>query len=1088
MNHLRFAIFLLLVACGALLGGCSQGNSGDEAASGTAAVPLGLDRFLLFPNPIVESSGSFQTDTNAFAQAYYSAIDPYGERNTLAAWMNKNQFGTGGQEFVAVFRDVRDLGYGRRMTGRRNSDGSIAFFVENYNVAKVPGGYSQVNVDAAVVRDAQWHVGTNAIEWSPAQCTAADPPDCNSAVNFAKYFNFDPSTGQRQSMLNLDGRGQKAMPGICINCHEGRADPLTPQSTYALVENSLSRKRGDVQGRLQGFNVDSFEWSTTSGFTRADQESVLKIFNQWVLCSYPGGGSVNGTWGTCNRPAAGANEWQGAAAALIENWYGGAALPNAQFSDTYLPAGWNTGAANVQLYQQAVVPFCRTCHLLRGTANQNDIDFDSEAKFRSYATRIKAHVFDRGNMPLAFLVYQDFWKSNAPSILAGYIDSVLGAGTATNGVGAPLQPGRPIADPGPNRMVRTGANATLYGGDSLFATSYSWTLDPATPGASIANPSSSTATFFSSFPGNYTVHLTVSNRGQSDSKAVTVTVDNNFHDPATLKFAHVKNVLQNGSTCTTCHVPRAVVQPSATPPIWYTDFDRNGDASISSTDDDWFYSELMGRVNLTEIGESPLLRKPSRNTATEPSTINHHNGGTLFDLSTSGGLANYSIIYNWILYGAQSGGVAANAGADSTNNLVFGGSPATGTVALNGNASIGATSFAWTIVSVTPAAHPNGTPSTGIAPSITNPTSATATLDVFDIGTYVVRLTASNGTDTDFADRTITVTETTVVASASPTGTQSLSFTGSAPATATLNLSSAGTTGSPLAYSWTYDSTGLLTGTCGTISNAGSATATLTVPDTAIGSSCTFRLTAANLSTTGVGTTSITIAAASGQNPTASYTATPTARCSVSGGTTATPSAACTWAGSPFNATIDLSGSASGVGTLTYQWSVTSGPSGSSITNSTSLSATLNIINDGTYTVQFFVDNGALSTGTTVTKNITVSANATFVQVQAVFNGGLGCTGCHSYANGATNPDPAANSGFAPSWANENDSNGKTLYQRVLDRVNVATPASSLLVLNPLGSSVSPNTNGHGGGQLFADENDASYITFLTWIIGGAPP
>jgi hypothetical protein len=332
------------------------------------------------------------------------------------------------------------------------------------------------------------------------------------------------------------------------------------------------------------------------------------------------------------------------------------------------------------------------------------------------------------------------------------------------------------------------------------------------------------------------------------------------------------------------------------------------------------------------------------------------------------------------------------------------------------------------------------------------------------------------------------VTETTVVASASPTGTQSLSFTGSAPATATLNLSSAGTTGSPLAYSWTYDSTGLLTGTCGTISNAGSATATLTVPDTAIGSSCTFRLTAANLSTTGVGTTSITIAAASGQNPTASYTATPTARCSVSGGTTATPSAACTWAGSPFNATIDLSGSASGVGTLTYQWSVTSGPSGSSITNSTSLSATLNIINDGTYTVQFFVDNGALSTGTTVTKNITVSANATFVQVQAVFNGGLGCTGCHSYANGATNPDPAANSGFAPSWANENDSNGKTLYQRVLDRVNVATPASSLLVLNPLGSSVSPNTNGHGGGQLFADENDASYITFLTWIIGGAPP
>ena len=177
MNHLRLAVLLLLVLSGGLLGGCTQGNSGDQPAS-SAAVPSGLDRFLLFPNPIVDTSGNFQSDSDAFAQAYYAAVDPSSERNTLAAWKSKNQFGMGGQEFVAVFRDVRDLGYGRRMTGRRNADGSIAFFVENYNVNSVPGGYSQVNVEAAVVRDPKWHVGTNAIEWSPAQCTSADPPDC----------------------------------------------------------------------------------------------------------------------------------------------------------------------------------------------------------------------------------------------------------------------------------------------------------------------------------------------------------------------------------------------------------------------------------------------------------------------------------------------------------------------------------------------------------------------------------------------------------------------------------------------------------------------------------------------------------------------------------------------------------------------------------------------------------------------------------------------------------------------------------------------------------------------------------------------
>ncbi len=700
MYRLRLPI-LLLICAGALLGGCSQGNSGDEAVTGSAAVPAGLDRFLLFPNPIVETSGSFETDTTAYAQAYYAAVDPYGERTTLAAWKSKNQFGMGGQEFVAVFRDVRDLGYGRRMTGRRNADGSIAFFVENYHVANVPGGYSQVNVDAAVVRDGQWHVGTNAIEWSPGQCTAADPADCDPSFRFTKYFNFDPVSGQRHNTLDLDGRGPKAMPGICVNCHGGRADPLTPQSHFALAENSLSRKRGDVQARLQAFHVDSFEWSATPGFTRADQEAVLKIFNQWVLCSYPGGGGVSGSWGSCVRPAAGANEWQGTAAALIQNWYGGAATPNAQFSDNYVPAGWNTGASNVQLYRSVVAPYCRTCHLMRGSANQSDVDFDSEAKFRGYAARIKSHVFDRGNMPLAFLVYQDFWRSNGPSILASYLDSVLGAGTATTAGGAAKLPGRPIAEPGPNRMVRRGANATLYGGDSLFATSYNWTLDSSTPGATISNANSPTATFFSNFAGNYIVHLAVTGGGQSDTKAVTITVDDNFRNPATLKFAHVKDVLQNGSTCTTCHLPRAVVQPSATPPIAFTDFDRNRSGTVDATDEAWFISELMGRVNFTELADSALLRKPSGT---------HHNGGTLFNLATYAGLANYSTIYNWILNGAPSGGVVASAGADSTENVTFAGSPAAAAIALDASTSIGATSFPWTYFVRCPPAIPTRRP------------------------------------------------------------------------------------------------------------------------------------------------------------------------------------------------------------------------------------------------------------------------------------------------------------------------------------------------------------------------------------------
>ena len=1113
MSHIRLAIFLLLASGGVLLGGCTQGNSGDDAATGGAAIPIGLDRFLLFPNPIVDTSGNFQTDTNTFAQAYYGAVDPDSERGTLAAWKNKNQFGTGGDEFVAVFRDVRDLGYGRRMTGRRNSDGSIAFFVENYNVSKVPGGYSQVNVEAAVVRDPTWHVGINAIEWSPAQCKpvplGTDPPDCNPLVNFTKYFNFDPATGQRQNMLDLDGRGLKAMPGVCISCHGGRADPLTPQSTFALVENASSRKRGDVQGKLQGFNVDSFEWSTTPGFTRADQESVLKIFNQWVLCSYPGAGSATGTWGTCNQPTAGANEWQGSASAMIQDWYGGAGMPNAQFSDTYL-AGWNTGAANVQLYRNVVVPFCRTCHLLRGTVNQNDIDFDSEAKFRGYAGRIKAHVFDRGNMPLAFLVYRDFWASNGPSILASYIDSVLGPGTATNAGFVPLQPGRPIADPGPDRMVRTNANAKLYGGDSLFATSYRWTLDPPTSAAVITNPDSPTATFFSNFANTYSVRLTVSSRGQSDSKTVNITVDDNFRDPATLKFAHVKDVLQSGLTCTNsnCHLPNA---PTASPvppipPIWYTNFDRNfsgGPIPVNAIDDDWFYSEIMGRVNLTEIRDSPLLRKPSRNTLTEPDAIkpaavNHHYGGTLFDLadtSSAGGLSKYSVIYNWILNGAPPGGVVAKISVGTPQVVVintFGPPPApSANISLDGNQSLGSgtLNYFWSIAPP----PPPGASIVGV------PTLSNSALNVQAVGTYVVQLQVGNGTDTDTIQSTINVSEPAITADFTPaTGNQAVAFSGS-PSRGNITLTST-SSGSPTNCRWqvsgpadaTVDGSSILdeTKSCG-------APATLNVSFAASGSAYSVTLTASNINSQSVTHTIVVqngspAVANIGVGNTAGLTfRSPVASQTFGAGGYLTGSLTSATAGAA-SVALNSTGS-SGAGTLSYQWAITSQPDSTngpaSLSSATAAAPTLTVKATGSYQIRLIVTDQALQTDTKFA-NFTVTPNrgTTFANITTLLGNspGLGCIGCH-----AGTGNPANNSGTAPDWTSPGS--GGTLWFRLLQRIDLITSSNSLLLLNPSNTTNATNTTPHGGGcqtgfGCDASSGTANYTTIQNWILDGAPP
>lgn len=651
---------LLLSACGG--GGGSDGSSGNTATVVEAPVPTptvaGPDMFLLFPNPIRLDDGTLETNTEAYARAYYEAVDPANDKDTLAKWKAANGFGTVAGalgEVSATFGDMRDLGYGRRMSARQNPDGTIAMFVENYLVNAGDGyTYTRLNLDAAIAAaqggagngtrfDNRWHVGTNAIEFSPGP---------NGGAAFVKFYTFNPTTGERLLMANLDGRGAKAMPGICINCHGGRGDPLTPPGAsgkplFPLVQNSVSQHRGDVQGRMQMFNLDILDFASTPGFTRAELESTMKTMNKMVLCSYPLPTPSAFPEDAC-RPAASlasTNEWQGTAAAMLKAAYGGDGLPNPQFLDNYVPSGWLT-AGQSTLYRNVAHSACMTCHRLRGTGNQSDVDFMTYAKFQGYSDRIKAHVIDRGNMPLAKIVSEHFWASAAPNELAVWLES-LGLGyTTRDGSGAALRPGRPIADAGPDRTIRRGP-VTLSAANSLYATTYSWSIT-SNPGnaASLANPTSATPTFTATADGTYLLQLVASNGSTSSAPATLKLVVNNGLTPApsAIRFADVKAVLQSAG-CTTCHTPASV---TTRPPIFYTDTDRNGDGTIDATDDAWFYKELRGRVNFGDVVASPLLRKPSNN---------HHNGALQpgFDTSLepgSPGRANYDLILNWILNGA----------------------------------------------------------------------------------------------------------------------------------------------------------------------------------------------------------------------------------------------------------------------------------------------------------------------------------------------------------------------------------------------------------------------------------------------------
>ena len=635
----------LAIVATLVLGGCGGGGGGSSAdvkpgPQPPAVVTSAPDKFLIFPNPQEQADGSFQTTSLDYADAYYRSIDPNSQRDTLAKWKSVNQWDTGtGAQYTVVFGDRRDLGYGRRMNVRGNPDGTLSFYVENYIIQAGPDyAYSPLNLDAAIVRDTKWLVSVNAIEFSPGP---------NGGPSFPKFYQFDPD-GTRRMVVDLDNRGDKPMPGPCITCHGGRGDALTPPDAtgkprFNLVQNSASQTRGDVIARLHPFEPDAFDFSTTRpGFSRGEQEAAFKSINKLILCSYPITGTSSAPEDACRRPAV-SGEWTAPAAKVIKSAYGGDGLPSATFNDTFVPDSW-LQAGQSTLYKDVIATSCRTCHAMRGTGAQADLDFTDVNKFAEFAPRIKVHVFERGNMPLAKIVYDAFWGSDRPSQLAAFLDA-HGATIARGTDGKPVKPGVPVAVVGPDRAVATGATK-LSGVNSQYTASYAWTV--VSGNATLTDASTATPTFNASAAGTYVVQLVASNGGtQSAPVRQTIVVTSGLSPvPSAIRFADIKNIMQEGNRCTQCHSPTGTLPH---PPLWYSNEDRNGDGIVGdATDDAWFYAEVRSRINFTDVEGSALLRKPSGN----------HHGGLLiqgFDTSKPPGdpaRFRYDLFANWILNGA----------------------------------------------------------------------------------------------------------------------------------------------------------------------------------------------------------------------------------------------------------------------------------------------------------------------------------------------------------------------------------------------------------------------------------------------------
>ena len=305
------------------------------AGTGSDAFP-GPDHFLTYKG----------RDSKLSACYYYVALgaakdcDAQGnmvEPISLDDWKRLNGFGTAA-DVAANYINKRDLNLLRRMVATRAAGGGIAFYVCN---SPGPDGTTQKEIDDVVddgIGDLK-RVACVAMEWTTT-------PGANGGLPFTKFFTFGP-TGQLLLSINLDGRGEKYMPGSCVACHGG--------STYNGRFPEQAGASAYLGARFLPFDTGNFLFSSKAGLTENAQTESLYQLNQLVAATEPAADT--------------------ATTRLIQGWYASGHV----LDKNYVPQPWldadavpaTIGAA--RFYHEVIGTACRTCHVALG----DKFDWDS---------------------------------------------------------------------------------------------------------------------------------------------------------------------------------------------------------------------------------------------------------------------------------------------------------------------------------------------------------------------------------------------------------------------------------------------------------------------------------------------------------------------------------------------------------------------------------------------------------------------------------------------------------------------------------------------------------------------------------------
>jgi hypothetical protein len=334
-------------------------------------------------------------DTRVSACAYYRDLGavggctadgyPTGSQLTFSAWKAYWGFGSpSSNEASATYANLADLNLQRDMhtlsrPGPRPGGGT------GTDVASYVCNYPNTEVTLSNARLGNNLVACVAFEYNVTNNPATGQPWDNGQP-FTKFLTFGP-TGDLLLSVNLDGRGEKFIPGACAACHS---------ALYSWKYGTNGVTDPNLRAQFIPYDLDNYAFADLPGLRRQDQEASLRALNHFVLDT----GAFSAT------------------VELINGWY---PTPTSNFVDNFVPSSWQGHEA---LYLDVVKPSCRMCHI---TFDPSDhLSFDNYADFAGWKDIIANYVCGVANSPFPSLEFLTYKMPNAKETFDRFWNGIPG--------------------------------------------------------------------------------------------------------------------------------------------------------------------------------------------------------------------------------------------------------------------------------------------------------------------------------------------------------------------------------------------------------------------------------------------------------------------------------------------------------------------------------------------------------------------------------------------------------------------------------------------------------------------------------------